>query len=440
MWLKQTYILSVEMMAQNFCMNELWNNAQNGTLYTFEKEAEDTDQYLRIEILNTLENMWDGKKPEFMGKGLDLNKMQGYLEKFSSGSRSVQDRKDFFSRNWDQIENIAFPLQENCTFEQAWQLYLLLLLQLQARPKYVLQEKDLLFLRDCFGKKEKKQVSVLDQTEENGKVCMVHGTLLYAQGECIFALKCGKWELLYQGEKEIQDFTFCESYGLIICLDDGSLPVQIHPEIKKLAQGYKMKKVSSFGSQFALLTQDGKVLTNLRISEEEKIWYSQWKHVTWMRVGLNSLSGFCGNLKSGIQIGSDKRIEDFTDIKMTDTRTDEACHFMILRENGMLYSEQGRIAEEVCVGCLTKDGCWYMQKDRTKEGKVAGWKMVFLPYGLQNEKGEIWKRFSIQTEIKELYAREQRVVCRVYEETGECLYLQQSLRGEFVRVELPKIK
>lgn len=440
MWLKQTYILSVEMMAQNFCMLELWENAQNGTLYTFEKEAEDTDQHLRIEILKTLENMWDGKKPEFVETGLNLKKMQEHLKEFSSGSRSIQDKKDFFSRNWSEIEDITFSLQKNCTFGQAWQLYLLLLLQLQARPKQVLQEKDRFFLRDCFERKETMQEVVLDQTEEARKICMIRSTLVYAQESCVFALKGGKWELLYQGEKRIQNLAFCESYGLMICLEDGSMPIQTHPEIKKMVQGHKIKMVSSFGSQFALLTQEGDLLTNLRISEEEKKIYHQWKPITWMQVGLNSLSGVCGKLKSGIQIGSDKKIEDFTDIKRTDTRTDEMRHFMILRENGMLYSEQGRIAEEVCAGCLTKDGCGYVQKDITKEGKMGGWNMVFLPYGEWIEKRKVQKTFSVQTEIRELYARENQIVCRVYEETGECLYVQQSSGGEFVRLEVPKIK
>lgn len=424
MQLNEMNIMNVGMMAQYFSMEELWNNVLNGTLVLFEQGIVDTDMGLRDDICQTLSEIQNNTQPEFVSQEkLVLDKMREKLWKYKKCSENRTEQSDFFSRDWENIERISAPLQISCSNGQAWKLYLLLLLHFQACAKKPLKDEDIDYLLKSFSLNSGK----VKDTDEQGniltgnRIFLVDRNLLYAKKNVIYLWSGSGWKEFWREDFPFRGFAYSESYGLIACMADGSMPGKTHPEIKQLAEGKKIKEVSAYGKCVLLLTEDGELLTNLETTANEKSQIVQWSPVVAIQAGLNSLSCIAGEQREVRQIGSDACISDYTGVKMVRTHTDEdRKRYIILRNDGSLYTDDSYGSALLSGGqccCLGGRGYVYIVR---KEGIP---KLFLRDYDMEPEK-EIYD-FPSCFQIKELCVREDAIACFGTDDDKEVLFFCQ---------------
>ena len=424
MELNGTNIMSVGMMAQDFSMEALWNNVLNGTLALFEQERVDTDMGLRDDICQILSEIQNNTQPEFVSQEkLVLDKMREKLWKYKKCSENQTEPSDFFSRDWENIERISAPLQVSCSNGQAWKLYLLLLLHFQARAKKPLRDEDIDYLLKSFSLNSEKGKN----TDEQGnilignRIFLVDRNLLYAKENVIYLWSGNGWKEFWREDFPFRGFACSESYGLIACMADGSMPRKTHSEIKQLAEGKKIKEVSAYGRCVLLLTEDGELLTNLETTENEKRQIVRWSPVVAIQAGLNSFSCIAGGQREVRQIGSDAYISDYTGVKMVRTRTDEdRKRYIILRNDGSLYTDDlygGALLSGV--QCCSLGGRGYVYIVR-KEGIP---KLFLRDYDMESVK-EIYD-FPPGFQTKELCVREDAIACFGIADNKEVLFFRQ---------------
>lgn len=422
-------ILSVEMMDQYFNMEELWKNIDNGTLYTFEQRADSSNTKLQSEILKTLEAIEKKETPDFLLKGLSLEELEQKLKPFTDGTKSIYDNMDFFERNWNKVEKISASLLDECTSDLAWRLYLMLLLFCQARPKKAVSDEDRTFLQKCF------EQQTLSRTVDR-KLFLFEGYLLYAKDCTIYAWYKGKWHDFFTSERPVKSFGYSKDFGLIMCMDDGSVPPQTYRmrALKELIGNEKIKEVSVYSGQVGLLTQDGRFLTNMELKEPQKKVLESTGEIMRINMGFNSISGITRNGFHAFQVGLNEDFSVFSNVEITDTRKDENERYAILEQQGELFLDHGRRISGVSAACLTADGYAWITPEKD------GDRLWICKAGNSQKQVDI---FPQGISIKELCFRSGRLACRGRKKTEDLIYLYELYENRAdtsKTVPLPKIE
>lgn len=355
-------ILDIGMLKQNFSLQGLYPCVDNGTLLTFEESAPVRDSFLAGEIRAVLCALRDGQPPDFALSGrLEPDLLRRRLlhtdSSFSAYTRDAKTKQDFFDRSWAQIVELVAPLCTSCTAGQAWRFYLCILLHVQSRPKLPLQQADADFLAHAFAAPADRPApaETAPGAFRADRLCLCGEQLLFLSDGRLYALDLTtcRWSLLRGGP--VRSFACTPTLGLITVDPAGTVHAPVRPDLCRQAEGTAIQAVTAYGDRYVLLTQDGRLLSNLKLPDSLR-----WQQVRQLRLGLNSLSAVAGELCAALQYGSDPALHDFTGIRSLHTRTDGARRYAVLRENGDLFTDmRDKPIPRVQAACLSPQGYFY---------------------------------------------------------------------------------
>ena len=352
-------ILNLEGLKQHFDLSQLWVCMDNGTLQSFEHSLP-AGQFLVQAVRETLAEMYGGRTPDFVRAGcLNLQRLRARLEgtdsSFRAYTRQVQTGQDFFDRSWDQVVELAAPLCAGCTDGQAWRFYLSILLQVQARPKLPLRPQDLEFLARQLHTQPAASGQGAD-SPPSVRLVLCEDTLFCATEQGIFCLQGDETAWRQVREGPVAGYAYTRPLGLLAISAQGELDHPAPPALLRQAEGKTLTAVTAFGEQYVLLTEQGQLLSNLRLPDS-----LDWPGLRRIHLGLNSLTGIAGPLRGVVQYGADPKLTNFTGVRTVDTRTDGARHFAVLREGGELHldSRPDAPVPGVQAACLGPDGAYF---------------------------------------------------------------------------------
>lgn len=366
------YIANVESLRDNFSVPQLWKDLENGTLSAFQREvsAKDDPTGIAGEIAAILAEQHLETGIALLKNGaLDPEALRARVE---TGTSVKKDRgksgEKFYEEKAGAIRELTWPLRENCNPRQAWELVLFLLLNLQAGPK----NGDLAGC-EFFA----QRLAELNAGGEPFVACEppdgLPGPRICLCGENPILLWGGRLLRWQDGESTLKPFpgmdepvagfTYTDQLGLIAFGPDGALHGQVHPLPRKLAQGRKLRQVTAYLNQFAMLDSEGALIAASGAGLED---LGQWTKLREIHQGLNSLTGIQSDMGRVVQWGSSRALEDYTDVRSVDTssRRGEPARYALLCEDGTLHMDDGHTERDVLASCLYSGGYLYV-KERT---------------------------------------------------------------------------
>lgn len=369
MKLKGIHITNLAAYRNYFSLEEVWETIDNGVLLRFEKElvrqeAVPTKESAAQMIVCLLEAYEEkGGMPEalsgiFEDGEWDLNGMERRLEPLSSRSRD-HGGNCFYSRNAQGIRKLINRKGIVWTDTKAVLFCLFLFGFLQVRPQEEISEQDFAWIGEKLG-------GMYGQEEHPaGKETGVH---IYPYGSGFLYLEQGKiydWNqqpVSPVGEKIIC-FAYTQDLGIIAFTDQGSFSACMEPtfryeiEERKKDAGAEMEKVvmaAACGNIYLLLLENGTILTNVVDS------LKGWQDIRWIGAGLNSITAVTGNRRSLLEIGSDSRLLEFSDVRAAYTWSgDGKQKYAVLKENRHLFMDDGVMAENVDAAYIDEGGYLY---------------------------------------------------------------------------------
>ena len=161
-------------------------------------------------------------------------------------------------------------------------------------------------------------------------------------------------------QEQIDFFTYTEKLGILAFTKQGEISdcteATIRYEIEDRLRGEEAKFVmaAAYGSIYLLLQADGQVISNVQDNMEG------WKNICWIGAGLNSITAIRKKNKNLLELGSDSKITEFSDVKAAYTWSEGIYRYGILKENGILIMDDQQQIEGVCAANIEREGYLYV--------------------------------------------------------------------------------
>lgn len=370
MKLNGVVIYNLEGLKENFNLQEIFKNIEIGTFREFQLELEKDGIAAAKEILQALD-FYEGKQPFlaafFYENRLNLTELERVLEPVAIHSFGM-DKKNFFSCNAQMIQRLAAFLGDAGTKAQAVELYLFLLIYVQAHPREEIPMeaetwiKDRLnFLKATGNAHIPEKDSYLSAEHIKTDGWMASLPKICIQGCKVLLLEQGRiWVLDDRGrrefslEEEIAGYAYSDSLGLIAFNKEGRLCPSTRGDIRsRVPLDERIDMAAAFGDHYLLLTDAGHVISDVDLGKE-------WEELCWVGAGLNSITGIRRKGRGVMQMGSDSRLTDFSDVKAIYTRSiGRSYRYALLRMNNTLITDDGEVIEHVSAANLWENGYIY---------------------------------------------------------------------------------
>lgn len=355
-------ISNVGSFRKHFNLSEVWKCVDNGVLAEFEMGITGDGQALAKEIADLLGAF---QKTEQLSEKIcnfyknyewNTEELRQSLKPYSQKSLD-QKRTDFYTRNREIIEYFTGLDAIKWNNKKAGYFYFFLLIMLQVRPREVIEEDAINFIKEKLYQipDEKKQES--DETDT--RIYPYEAGVLYLRDGRIFN---GQKHGISPAEEWIESYAYTDEIGLIAFTREGEISActegntryEIEKKIKRECKAEeKIIQVSAYGSIYILLTNLGNVLTNV----EDDI--KEWKDVRRVNAGLNSLTAIRGNARSILQLGMNQRLTEYSDVQAVYTKSGEGMNYAVLKTNGILITDDGYKEEKVTAIGLSGKGYFY---------------------------------------------------------------------------------
>lgn len=366
-------MVKTEWEKPGFQLSQLWDCIGNGTLENFERSLNPPPPFTG-EILSCLQN------PD---QRLRWDQMLAQLNACDA------DRTDrFLSQNEATLQ----PLRGRTD----GQLYLFLLLHLQIKPREAIRPQDVAYMMNQVFPASQAQPSAAPQAQS--RIAFFQNTVLRCMGSKIERLEGRAWKTVWESGTPLKGFCCLEPPGagasLIVFDETGTLCGPTPDAVIASAQGKPIVMASAFGRHYILLGADGTVITNMTQN------LNGWTDVTWVHMGVNSMSGICGTNNSALEYQSDKRVANYSGVRSVDTLTaDGKRRFAVLCADHTLHLDSGQELPDVAAACLSPHGYLYVTTERALcllgyDGSQR--QLCTLPDGLTAE---------------ELHARDNLILC-----------------------------
>lgn len=356
-------IINLDSLRGKFNLEEVWENIENGVLLDCQRDlarqgADLADSIVKVlEVLDQDEGWEEILSSFYQEDEWNLEGLAQVLKPLSTKSRDHRGN-DFYSRNSGVIQTIVEQGQIIWDRKKVGLFFLFLLLMLQVRPRAEILSEDVGNLQ----KKLRGLEGYQKETEQRGM-----GFRMYPYASGVLYLKDGKivneQGKQFSPEQEVIDFfTYTEKLGILAFTKQGilseSTEANIRYEIKCRLERLpeeerKIGMAAAYGSIYLLLTKSGQVISNVRDNLDG------WKKICWIGVGLNSLTAIREKNKNLLEVGSDSKITEFSDVKAAYTWSEGKCRYGVLKENGVFITEDGLQVEGVCAANIEREGYVY---------------------------------------------------------------------------------
>lgn len=388
MKLKGINITSLGAYKNHFEIEEVWENIGNGVLLEFQEklakneEKNAAEEMIRIEMIQILkayenkDNLTEIIKAFYSNGKWDLSALEKKIEPINSKSRD-HDGNNFYTRNMQGIQSFTNGELIDWNDQKAALFYLFLLCFLQAKPQEEITEEAFAFIADKLS----------EAAYEGEKT---QGSKLYPKGSGVLFLKNGK--IMNEQEKQISPecemiscFAYTEDLGLIAFTKQGAFSgcmeqtIRYEIEKKRVDAGTENEKIvmiAAFGEIYALLLENGSILTNVLDSTKG------WEEIRWIGAGLNSLTAVRGANRHLLELGSDEGLNDFSNVKAAYTWSADGCRrYAVLRENGDLSMDDKTREKGVSAANISQKGYFFAigQEIFWKEFDTGNKKKYTLP-------------------------------------------------------------
>lgn len=347
---------SPEMVRTEWCRTDfpfaaLWQTVQSGTLKSFLEEWEKKHpQDLTSALIAALEAYRAGEpSPQFLtGGSLDAGGLEACLQSYLRGSRDL-DNLDFLSRNRALLKRLTDPGMPYSA-KRAWALYVFLLLHLQFKPRLPIREGDVEVFLEILGQLPDTDLSALSRQD---RLALLEGKPCRCLPDRV-EIYDGGWKVWHRSDKPLAGLQVSHHWGMLLLGQDGSLTGAVPEEIRHAAQGRKLRQVSVCGGHYALLIADGTVVSDLPVSD--------WKGISRIQAGVNSLTGIYGNGRVN-HCGSTELLQNYTDVEYAITRSQEGQSYFALLRTGNRLCLPDRVLEGVQAVDICRKGYVYATRN-----------------------------------------------------------------------------
>lgn len=354
-------IINLDSLKGKFDLEEVWGNIENGVLLDCQRDLARQGADLAGQIVTVLESLEREKGLDevvsdfYRGGKWDLEGLEKGIKPFSTKSRD-HSGNDFYSRNREKIQKLVEQGKVDWDGKTAAMFFLFLLMMLQVKPRAEIAAADFVWIHKKLktlggGFKEARRVGT--------------GFRIYPYGSGVLYLKEGRivnqqGRVFSPKEEQIDFFTYTERLGIIAFTKQGEISGCTETDVRygierrraELAGG-KIVMAAAYGGVYLLLTADGEVVSNVLDRLEG------WKKIRWVGAGLNSITAVREKNGSLLELGSDSKITEFSDVAAAYTWSEGKCRYGILKENQVFIMEDGSTVEGVCAASLDRDGYVY---------------------------------------------------------------------------------
>lgn len=362
MKIRGVYIATLGMLRKHFCLQEVWETIDNGMLLDCQKRLARQNAYAARETAQLLE-AYDGKddlaevvSAFYCGGEWDLEGLEHALAPLLIKSRD-HNGNHFFSRNRKGMQQVVYSERIVWETGKAALFYLFLLLMLQKDPQGEIAKEDFRFLCTSL------ETVPSEWGTAGGKNRIPR---LCSSGSGVFYLKEGT---IYDADshavspenEKIGCFAYTEDLGLLAFTEQGMVSACTELDVKYEIAGALQKRqhvrvvmAAAYGELYVLLLDDGTIVSNV----EDPV--TEWNDLYWVGAGLNSITAIRGRNRCVIELGSDSRLSEFSDVSAVYTRSVEGdCRYMVLKENGVLVMDDGEMETDVDAAVIDQDGYIY---------------------------------------------------------------------------------
>lgn len=355
-------IINLDSLKGKFDLEEIWENIENGVLLDCQRDLAEQGADLAEPIVEVLETLDRGRELEkllalfYQNEKWNLEGLEQALKPFSGKSRDHRGNH-FYSRNRGMIQSLIEQKQIVWDKKKAGYLFLFLLLMLQVHPRAEIVGAEAAFL-------QKK----LEGLQSDGREAQQRwtGFRMYPYTSGVLYQKDGRirneqGKFFSSEQEEIDFFTYTKKLGIIAFTKQGELAACTEANMK-YEIGNRLKELeerrivmsAAYGSVYLLLTKSGQVISNVK----EDI--SSWKNICWVGAGLNSLTAIREKNGNLLEVGSDSKITEFSDVKAAYTWSERKYRYGILKKNGMFIMDDGIQIEQVCAANIEREGYVYV--------------------------------------------------------------------------------
>lgn len=406
-------IINLDSLKGKFDLTEVWENIENGVLLDCQQDFVRQKADLAEPIVKVLEVLDKDRELEelvfsfYQNGNWNLEGLEEVLKPFSGKSKDHKGNH-FYSRNKTIIQNFIRQKQIVWDEKKAGFFYLFLLLMLQVRPRAEILNQDILFL-------ERKLEEEKSNRKEERK-----GFQMYPYASGVLYLKDGKivnekGKQFSPEQEQISFFAYTEKLGIIAFTKQGEISdcteANLKYEIGNKLKEQEEKRIvmaAAYGSIYLLLIKNGQVISNVK----DKI--DSWKEIQWVGVGLNSLTAIREKNKNLLELGSDNKITEFSNVKAAYTWSEGICRYGILKENGTFIMDDGIQIEGVCAANIEREGYLYATKETLYFRKFGEKKKVKYQTNEGGRITEVWKyhtKIYFLVEEKQINELEIEVFC-----------------------------
>lgn len=369
MKLKGIHITNLASYRSYFTLEEVWETIDNGVLLRFEKDLVRQEQLQPdksvAQVIVSLLEAYETKSglPEpisdlFLNGEWDFEAMERRLEPLSSKSRD-HSGNCFYSRNAQGIRKLISRSGIAWTERKAALFSLFLLCVLQVRPQEEIPEEDYTFIGDKLGSMPGHGEHAAGKEADMCIFPYGSGFLFLEQGKIFDE----KERMISPAGERIICFAYSQDLGILAFTQQGTASACMEPTVrdeieeKKRESGTEKEKVimaAACANIYLLLLENGNILTNVLDS------FRGWQDIRWIGAGLNSITAVTGNRRSLLELGSDTRLLECSDVRAAYTWSgDGEQRYAVLKENGVLIMDDGEMAEKVVTAYIDKRGYLY---------------------------------------------------------------------------------
>ncbi|MCX4269432.1 MAG: hypothetical protein OSJ62_12355 [Lachnospiraceae bacterium] len=382
-------IINLDSLKGKFDLEEVWENIENGVLLDCQRELAKQGADLAEIIAEVLETLEKEEEPSFLfyrdGRW-NLEELEHALKPFSTKSKDHKGNS-FYSRNKAVIWRLLEQKQIHWSQRKAALFFLFLLLMLQVHPRAEIQSKEVEFLEKTLksvdnGKEKRKYTGFRLYPYSSGVLYQKDGKIQNEQGKCFSS-----------EQEEIDFFTYTEKLGILAFTKQGeisectdaTLKHEIAGKLKGVVKESGIAMAAAYGSVYLLLTKGGEVISNVKDS------ISGWNDICWVGAGLNSLTAVREKNRNLLELGSDSKITEFSNVKAAYTWSGGTYRYGVLKENGIFIMDDGVRAEQVLAANIEREGYVYAVKDTIYFRRFGEKQEVSYLTALEGTIAEVWK-------------------------------------------------